>query len=106
VAGLRRGLLWAEVFRDADDLKASRRDLETIAKPLWVPAVPEQKVCAALAASTRQRERRGLGDDRGRRRGRLGRLILAVALWRLTGTPLEALLTGQLAAVPSPGGAS
>ena len=31
---------------------------------------------------------------------------LAVALWRLTGTPVEALLTGKLAAVPSPGGAS
>ena len=27
---------------------------------------------------------------------------LAVALWRLTGIPVEAMLTGKLAAVPSP----
>ncbi len=27
---------------------------------------------------------------------------LAVALWRLTGTPVEVLLSGKLAAVPSP----
>jgi hypothetical protein len=31
---------------------------------------------------------------------------LAVALWRITGTPVEVLLTGKLVAVPSPGGAS
>ena len=30
---------------------------------------------------------------------------LAVALWRLTGVPVESLLAPQLAAVPSPGGA-
>ena len=31
---------------------------------------------------------------------------LAVALWRLTGTPVEELLSAKLAAAPSPGGAS
>jgi hypothetical protein len=31
---------------------------------------------------------------------------LAVALWRLTGIPVEVLLSGKLVVVPSPGGAT
>ncbi len=80
------------LFLTPDEARHLRASIKNIARARYGT---QRKLAAALGV-----------DPNVLSRKRRPSAALAVALWRLTGTPVEELLSGKLAAVPATGGAA